>query len=217
MKIVIIDYGLCNLLSVHNALKSFGIDSLVSPDPEPLADADAVILPGVGAFEDGMKGLRSRGFVGPVREFVQSGRPFLGICLGMQLLMDKSYEFGEHEGLGLVSGEVSPLERADASGQALKIPHIGWNGLWQGGRPWPGTLLADLSDGTEMYFVHSFRVVPKDPAHVLAWTSYGGRRFCSVVAKANVYGCQFHPEKSSVMGLSILKRFIGLKKEVQYV
>ena len=213
MRIVVIDYGLCNLLSVHNALKHLGVDASVTHDPSELTGADAVILPGVGAFEDGMSGLRQRGFVEAVHGYVRSGRPLLGICLGMQLLMDQSLEFGVHEGLGLIAGEVVPVDCLSVDGSKLKLPHIGWNGLLRAERSWDGTMLAGLPEGVEMYFVHSFRVVPKDRGHILAETEYGGKRFCSVVAKGNVYGCQFHPEKSSSMGLRLLGNFIHQVKK----
>ena len=208
MRIIIIDYGLCNLLSVHNALKHVGIEAVVSADPLSLADADGVILPGVGAFEDGMAGLSQRGFIEALKAYVLTGRPLLGICLGMQLLMDQSCEFGVHEGLGLIAGGVQPVDPVGTTGTSLKIPHIGWNGVLRAARGWDGTLLSGLSEGVEMYFVHSFRVVPADPAHVLAETEYGGKRFCSVVAKDNIWGCQFHPEKSSLMGLNLLNNFV---------
>jgi glutamine amidotransferase len=209
MRIVIIDYGLCNLLSVYNALKHLGVEARVSSSPSDLTGADAVILPGVGAFEDGMRGLSQRGFLKPLRDYVSTGRPLLGICLGMQLLMDKSFEFGEHDGLGLIAGEVTPVDKNGKDGEILKIPHIGWNGLLKASLAWDGTPLEGLSEGVEMYFVHSFKVVPKDLACILAETEYGANRFCSVVAKDNVYGCQFHPEKSSGMGLCVLENFLN--------
>lgn len=217
MKIVIIDYGLCNLLSVHNALAHIGIKSVVTHDPADLKDADAAILPGVGAFRDGIEGLRQRGFVEAVKLYVMKGRPLFGICLGMQLLMDKSYEFGEYEGLGLISGAVTPVDNVSNEGLPLKIPHIGWNTLLNASCSWDNTPLSGLRKGSEVYFVHSFRVVPRDNAHILAETEYGGKRFCSMIAKGNIYGCQFHPEKSSASGLSILENFVkNVRKEAAY-
>jgi imidazole glycerol-phosphate synthase subunit HisH len=210
MKCVVIDYGLCNLLSVYNALKHLGVNANVSSDPQSLKQADRVILPGVGAFADGMKGLTSRGFEAPIHDFVKTGKPFLGICLGMQFLMDKSYEFGEHTGLGLIPGEVRSLkETLNKQEIDLNVPHIGWNHLNKADVPWDRSVLSGLTPGVEMYFVHSFHAVTKDPRHTLALTPYG-LSFSSVVAKDNVYGCQFHPEKSAVMGLHILKNFISL-------
>jgi len=196
MKPVIIDYGLCNLRSVFNALKHLGIDSTVSHHPEDLKSADMAILPGVGAFEDGMIGLRRHGLVEAIGDYVQMGKPLLGICLGMQLLMDKSYEFGEHEGLKLISGEVVRFDQKDHD-HDIKIPHIGWNGLLQAGQEWDRTILKGLNERDEMYFVHSYYVSPRDRSRVLAETEYGQRRFCSIISKGLVYGCQFHPEKSS--------------------
>jgi len=210
MRLVIIDYGLCNLLSVYNALKFIGIDSHVSADPESLRKADIAILPGVGAFEDGMNGMRERGLIEAVYDFVKTGRPFLGICLGMQLLMSKSYEFGEHQGLGLIEGEVLPFKTSrGSSGYTGKVPHIGWNSLHRKDCLWEGTVLSSLNEGAEMYFVHSFYVAPYSPKNILAETQYADTRFCSVVFKDNIYGCQFHPEKSAHYGLRILEEFVN--------
>ena len=210
-KLVIIDYGLCNLRSVYNALKKIGFDSFVSDNPQGLKTADAVILPGVGAFEDGMKGLRDKKLIEPIKDFVKTGKPFLGICLGMQMLMSKSFEFGEHQGLNLIEGQVEGFKNKIINGQYdFKIPHIGWNGLFSNGHPWSKTILEDLPQGQEMYFVHSYHVIPSDQANVLAQTQYAGIKFCSVVGKDNIYGCQFHPEKSSSFGLKILNNFVRL-------
>lgn len=208
--IVVIDYGLCNLLSVSNALKHLGADCTVTDNPSLLVDADAVILPGVGAFKDGMNGLRDKGFVDPIHAFVQTGKPFLGICLGMQMLMQKSYEFGEHEGLGLIEGEVVPFKnRMEDDQYDFKVPHIGWNSLEASDRSWDGTILQGLREGELMYFVHSFHAAPENKEHALATSPYGEVDFCAVNNKDNVYGCQFHPEKSSTLGLNILKNFVG--------
>lgn len=211
MKLIVIDYGLCNLYSVYNALKYLGFKSVVSSNPEDLKDADSVILPGVGAFEDGMKGLRTKGFIEAISRYVNTGKPLLGICLGMELLMTKSYEFGEHAGLDLIKGEVVPFENQCVNGKwNFKIPHIGWNELHQADYGWHETPLADLKEGTEVYFVHSFYVKPSDRRNVLAETEYGGGKFCSVVSRENIFGCQFHPEKSSRDGLKILNNFVNL-------
>ncbi len=213
MKSVVIDYGLCNLLSVYNALKFLGVDSVVTSDSTFIKGADIAILPGVGAFEDGMGGLKAKGLIQPIYDFIKTGKPFLGICLGMQMLMDKSYEFGEHGGLGIIEGEVLRFQKESLDGkQRLKIPHIGWNVLVRADLSWEKTPLAGIKEGDEMYFVHSYCVVPKDRRCVLAQTAYGGHHFCSVVQKENVFGCQFHPEKSSKSGLKILKEFMELAK-----
>jgi glutamine amidotransferase len=198
---------------VYNALQSIGITSRVSDNPSDLKSAEAVILPGVGAFEDGMTGLRNKNFIDPIREFVSTGKPFLGICLGMQLLMTKSYEFGEHLGLDLIAGEVVSFKDRWVEGQSkFKVPHIGWNGLSVNGQAWTNTILTDIPEGQEMYFVHSFHAVPGNKEHVLAQTEYAGMKFCSACRKNNIYGCQFHPEKSSTFGLKILNNFVGLIK-----
>ncbi len=211
MKLVIIDYGLCNLLSVYNALKHLGIQAVVTSDPSELKNADRVILPGVGAFADGMNGLRAKGLVEPIQDFIRRDRPFLGICLGMQFLMSKSYEFGAHDGLGVIPGEVVCFKSAHTQlTDGVKIPHIQWNQLQSTGRSWDKTILDGIAQGSEMYFVHSFYVVPTDPKFMLSVTEYGGHSFCSVIAKHNVYGCQFHPEKSANLGLKILDNFVNL-------
>lgn len=211
--IVVIDYGLCNLLSVSNALRHLGKDCLVTDDPSALRSADAVILPGVGAFEDGMKGLRNKNFIDPIHAFVGSGKPFLGICLGMQMLMTKSYEFGIHEGLNLIDGDVIPFKnKMEEDAYNFKVPHIGWNHLLKGHNTWDATILSDLDEGELMYFVHSYFALPAKEENCLAKTEYGGVSFCSVNQRDNVYGCQFHPEKSSTWGLKILENFVRLIK-----
>ena len=210
-KCVIIDYGLCNLLSVANALRYLGVKSHVSAFPEDLQKADCAILPGVGAFEDGMKGLQNCGLIAPIHDFVKTGRPFLGICLGMELFLTKSYEFGEHQGLNLIPGEVLPFQKPPGiTGQLLKVPHVGWSSLQQRESKWEGSLLDGIPNQSEMYFVHSFYVSPTDKRNVLAETEYGGKFFCSVVSRGNIYGCQFHPEKSADQGLRIFSNFLKM-------
>ena len=209
MKTLIIDYGLGNLRSVRNALKYCGVEPVVSENPAELSSAAVAILPGVGAFEDGMKGLRARGWITAIEAYVQSRRPLLGICLGMQLLMSRGHEFGRHDGLGLIAGEVVTFDPKTAAGGRLRVPHMGWNGL-KPGNSWEGTILAGLHPQAEMYFVHSYFVAPENAGHILAMTDYGGQTFCSVLASGNVYGCQFHPERSAAGGLMVLKNFIGM-------
>ena len=210
MKLAVIDYGLCNLLSVYHAFHSMGVEAQVTSDPEVVLNADAAILPGVGAFGDGMKGLRDKGLIKPIDEFVKTGKPFLGICLGAQMLLTRSHEFGVHEGLNFIPGEVRGFKGTPEV--PLKIPHIGWNQLRLGQASWEGTILEGLKDGEQMYFVHSFYLDPADQRCGLARTEYGNHKFCSVVAKGNVYGCQFHPEKSAGAGLKILNNFVHLIK-----
>lgn len=203
-RLLVVDYGLGNLHSVCRALTAAEATPVVSADPADLETAELVVLPGVGAFGDGMRGLTERGLVEPLRRYAASGRPLIGICLGTQLLLGRSTEFGEHEGLGIIPGKVVPLEAR----RPAKIPHIGWSALVPSGRSWSGTPLAGLPEAGEVYFVHSFAARPDRPEHSLAECDYGGVRFCAVVAAGRVVGCQFHPEKSGPYGLAILRNFI---------
>lgn len=211
-RVTIIDYGMGNLLSVARALEHCGAEVLITSDPELVAHAERLILPGVGAFADGMAGLRERGLIEPIRKFARAGRPFLGICLGMQMMLDSSEEFGIHEGLGLVPGRVVAIPLTGVNNQTHKIPHIGWNKLLlpTPEAKWENTILAGLRPGASGYFVHSFTVVPQYPEHRLADCDYNGRIISAVIRSGSQYGCQFHPEKSGEVGLSILKRFISL-------
>lgn len=211
MRVTVVDYGLGNLYSVRRALAAVGGDVTVTSDPDEIARADRVVLPGVGAFGDGMAGLASRGLVAPVREFAATGRPLLGICLGTQLLLEEGHEFGRREGLGLVPGAVVPF--APQSGpERDKIPHVGWNALRAGpGRErWNDGLLSVVDEGAETYFTHSFVLRPADPADVVAVTDHAGQEVCAVVERDNIHGCQFHPEKSGPTGLRLLRRFLEL-------
>jgi glutamine amidotransferase len=200
--IAIVDYGMGNLRSVQKALARVGADAQVTSDPACIASAEKVVLPGVGAFGDAMAELRSRDLVGAVREAIESGRPFLGICLGLQLLFDVGYEGGRHEGLGVLRGEVV---RFDVPPE-YKVPHMGWNQLhFRRAAP----LLAGLPDGTYVYFVHSYHVVPADAGVIAAETCYPNP-FVSMVWRDNVQATQFHPEKSQAQGLAMLRNFAAL-------
>lgn len=204
LPLLVVDYGLGNLFSLTRALRAVGAaDVAVSGERSALEAAEKVILPGVGAFGDGMDGLKERGLVEPLRDFAASGRPLLGICLGLQLLFDESEEFGRHPGLGVIPGRCVPFQR----GPERKVPHVGWSAV-RPEAPWEGTLLRGLSARPELYFVHSYFVVPADPGHRLAATDYEGQEFCAVARRGRVTGCQFHPEKSSAPGLAILKNFV---------
>ena len=201
--IAIIDYGVGNLFSLQSSLKYIGVDSVITSDEAVLKACDRVILPGVGAFGDAVEKLKNTGLDKVVCDQAQCGKPLMGICLGMQLLFDKSYEYGEHNGLGLIKGEVVPMDgRLPAD---LRIPHIGWNGL-RFKRQSP--LLKYVKDGDFVYFVHSFFVDGNNP-NAVAVTDYGAD-ISAVVADGNVFGCQFHPEKSGETGLSILRAFSEL-------
>ena len=199
--IAIVDYGVGNLFSLNSSLAAIGADSVVTNDAEVLKKADRIILPGVGAFGDAAAKLRATGLVDLLISEAKSGKPFLGICLGMQLLFDVGYEYGEHKGLGLIPGEIRPIEDVIPAG--LKIPHIGWNALHFKGPTSP--LFRYIKEGDCVYFVHSFYGAKCDES-VIATAEYGAE-LTAAVASGNVFGCQFHPEKSGNVGLNILKAF----------
>ncbi len=200
--IAIIDYQMGNLRSVQKGFAKVGHEAIISSDPAVLEKADKIVLPGVGAFGDAMHELKRRDLVEPIRRIVAQGKPFLGICLGLQLLFEEGFEGGRHEGLGILPGKVL---RFELPGE-YKVPHMGWNQLMIR-RPAP--LLAGLADGTYCYFVHSYHVVPDDPQVIAAQTDYGGP-FCSMIWRDNVVATQFHPEKSQADGLRMLKNFAEL-------
>ena len=199
--VAIVDYGVGNLFSLRSSLAFIGADAVVTSDPCVLKKADKIILPGVGAFGDAAAKLRESGLGAVVVEEAGKGKPILGICLGMQLLLEKSYEYGEHEGLGLIPGEIRPI--ADVIPADLKIPHIGWNALYFGENKHP--LFRYLSEGDHVYFVHSYYGA-NCAESVIATAEYGAP-LTAAVAKDNVMGYQFHPEKSGAVGLAILRAF----------
>ncbi|MBS4047987.1 MAG: imidazole glycerol phosphate synthase subunit HisH [Alphaproteobacteria bacterium] len=210
-KVVVIDYGIGNLLSVTRAFSAVGADVELSNAHNAIRDADRLVLPGVGAFGDGMRGLQQRGLVEPIRDFATRSRPFLGICLGMQLMLDESEEFGHHEGLGLVAGKVAKVPATGIDGQPVKIPHIGWNALHTAGRNnWDAPILKDVPEGSACYFVHSYMAVPSEPQSLLACCDYAGLQITATLGQGMLYGCQFHPEKSGKVGLKILENFTRL-------
>jgi len=202
--IAIIDYGMGNLRSVQKGFERMGREAVVTRDPRTILDASKVVLPGVGAFPDCMRNLDELGLIEPVKKSIASGKPFLGICFGLQLLFTESEEFGFSKGLDIIKGRVVRFNIQDPT---FKIPHMGWNTLRIKRRP---PALADVPDNSHFYFVHSFYVVPED-AGVIATTTDYGIEFVSSVWKDNVFACQFHPEKSQALGLSILKRFGEMK------
>ena len=203
--IAIIDYGVGNLFSLSSSFRKIGADIVVTSDPEVIASADKLVLPGVGAFADAIEKLRSTGLDVLLKKLAGEGKPILGICLGMQMLFEKSYEYGEHTGLGLLKGEVIPMEGKIPS--ELKIPHIGWNALhFQGKNP----LLRYIKQGDCVYFVHSYYASGCEDS-LIASAEYG-RELPAAVAQGNVMGCQFHPEKSGEVGLKILKAFCEMEE-----
>lgn len=190
--IVIIDYGVGNLFSLKKAFEFCGVTPVISEEARDIETADALVLPGVGSYEAGMRGLQARGLVSVVQKFASSGRPMLGICLGAQLLLSKGFEFGERNGLDIISGKVSPFPAITE-----KIPHIGWNKVAEGRRSF------------DAYFLHSYILEPRNLEDVFGVTEYGGLRFCSEVKKGAVLGVQFHPEKSGKSGLLLIGRFVS--------
>lgn len=212
MKVTVIDYGLSNLRSVQNAFAHCGAETLLTSDPADVRTAEALVLPGVGAFRDGMAGLEKLGLVEPIRQRVAEGAPLLGICLGMQMLFDESEEFGLYPGLGFIPGRVVKIPAQDVQGNPQRVPHIRWDPLYPaGGRTdFAGTVLSGVTPGQECYFIHSYEAKPAEEADRLADTRYGGRGVCAVAAHGNVVGCQFHPEKSGPVGLSILSQFLNV-------
>jgi len=200
--IAILDYEMGNLRSVSKSLEAVGGDCQITRDPAVVAAADKLVVPGVGAFRDCMGALEKFDLIQPIKDFVASGRPYLGICLGMQILMEESEEGGRYEGLGLFGGKV---QRFDPEWK-LKVPHMGWNNLQTKGE---SKLLAGLPENSFVYFVHSYYVAPKKKGLTSATTTYGVE-FTSVIEKDNVYAVQFHPEKSQQVGLKLLKNFVEL-------
>ena len=218
--IALIDYGISNLRSVQKAFAHLGVAVTLIDTPDQLAQADRLILPGVGAFRAGMDGLRARGLIEPIKQAAAAGKPLIGICLGMQLLFESSDELGDTVGLGLLPGHVTKIKMQDASSEtqesdpsllitrhSLKIPHMGWNQLdLVRGHP----LVNGVESGAYAYFVHSYAVYPAQRDIVIATTDYGGP-FASIVGRGNICGLQFHPEKSQAVGLKLLQNFLEMR------
>jgi len=206
--IAIIDYGMGNLRSVQKGFEKVGFEAVVTSDPKVVLEAERIVLPGVGAFPDCMRNLEQGGFVDPLLKVLQEGRPFLGICLGLQLLFTESEEFGTHKGLNVIPGRVVRFPEGMAEGdEELKVPHMGWNQLSVKRRP---PAFEGISDGANFYFVHSYYVQPVDASVIATTTSYG-IEFCSSIWKENIVATQFHPEKSQDKGLAILRNFGAMK------
>jgi len=204
--IVIIDYALGNMFSVQQAFAHFGIDAKLSDKKEDIEKADALVLPGVGAFGEAMNNLNAKEIVKPILASIEKGKPFLGICLGLQLLFETSEEFGSTKGLGIIPGTIKKFGFADKN---VKVPQMAWNNIYEPvpGR-WNQTPLQNIKNGEFMYFVHSYYASPFSAEHVLCETEYEGLRYCSAVIKNNVMATQFHPEKSAEEGLKIYKNWI---------
>ena len=207
----VIDYGVGNLYSVCRALEHCGATAHLVADLSQLESCPRLVLPGVGAFANGMQELRKRGLVDTLLAYVQSGRPLLGICLGMQLLFEVSEEFGDHAGLGIIPGRVSPVPNTGSDGKLHKIPHVGWAQLFPPRGEWDSPLFAGVGSGQAAYFLHSYAVA-LDPGErcIGALTDYDGVPIVAAVQSNNVFGCQFHPEKSGKLGLQVLSNFLSL-------
>jgi glutamine amidotransferase len=201
--LAIIDYEMGNLRSVQKGFERVGHSAVITSDPAVLADAEKIVLPGVGAFRDAIAALRERKLVEPIRAAIGAGKPFLGICLGLQLLFDKSFEDGEFEGLGIIPGEVVRFRVPPE----YKVPHMGWNQVTFRTRP---PMFEGVEDGAYFYFVHSYYVAPKDASVIATETDYAGA-FCSSIWRENLFAVQFHPEKSQAAGLRLLKGFAELR------
>ena len=211
-RVTVIDYGVGNLLSVQRGLEQCGAHVTLTSDAEQILSASRIVLPGVGAFQNGMQALEQLGLIEVMQEIANRKIPLLGICLGMQLLLTESEEFGLTKGLGLIPGRVIPVPTHTLNGETQKIPHIGWSSLQYSNveKKWDGSVLHDNQPGSAVYFVHSFMAIPDLGEHRVADCIYGGHRVPAVIARNQISGCQFHPEKSGEVGLKVLRRFISL-------
>ncbi len=210
MDVAIIDYKMSNLFSVQAACNSVGLSSVITSDNNQILDAKIAILPGVGAFGEAMKYLSDLKLDDTIFQFVDSGKPFVGICLGLQLLFDSSEEFGKNSGLGLIKGKVKKFNFYSHNSTKYPVPQIGWNTLKQINDSWDDSLLYNNTNGDFMYFIHSYFVEPQNKNIILSSTTYGNTEYCSSIQQNNIFACQFHPEKSGEIGLNIYK---NLKKD----
>lgn len=209
-RVTVVDYGIGNVYSVCNALARIGATPELTGDPAAIAGAERVILPGVGAFSRAMDNLRAGGLDAAIARFIDTGRPFLGICIGMQVLMEVSAEFGKHAGLGYIPGRVERIPDTGSDGRKLTVPHIAWAEVQATTDTASGPLALPQDDagGRHFYFVHSFMGRPADPAHLLATADYGGNAITAAIGRDNILGLQFHPERSGPAGLALLDRFV---------
>lgn len=210
--VTVVEYDIGNIRSVSMALEHCGAKVLLTDDPKKILEADRLVLPGVGAFAKGMANLEDKSLLEPLNDYAKTGRPFLGICLGMQMMFETSEEFGHTKGLGFIEGTVKAIPKTKADNERHKIPHIGWNGLRNpsNGASWDYTILEGVEPMAPVYFVHSYTAYPARPENRLADCDYNGRLISATVKQGNLYGCQFHPEKSGVAGLKIIHNFINI-------
>ena len=206
-KVIILDYGMGNLFNIQRVFNHIGVESEITFDADKILNAERLIIPGVGAFDQAMNNLRKQDLIEPIKEYSKSGKPLLGICLGMQLLFSESTEFGLHSGLDVIKGSVLKFE--SEKNQAIKIPQIGWNTITKK-TDREHQLFSDIDDGTYYYFIHSYYCEPSNDSEIMATTVYGEKTFCSATHKDNIWGCQFHPERSGEAGLKVFKNFIKL-------
>lgn len=207
MKVAIIDYQLSNLFSVKHALEYLNVDCQITSDPKILSSADAAILPGVGAFGDAMNNLKKFNLLDSIHNFIKQGKPFMGVCLGMQLIFSESEEFGFHQGLCIIKGKVIKFK---SQKKKIKVPQIGWNQILKKEKNWLNSPLKNIKNGEFMYFVHSYYVVPQDQNVVLSGTIYEDVSYCSSLLRDNIFATQFHPEKSGPEGIKIYKDWLKL-------
>ena len=211
MDVAIIDYKMSNLFSVQAACENVGLSSIITSDKDEILDAKVAILPGVGAFGEAMKFLCDSKLDDTIDQFVDSGKPFVGICLGLQLLFESSVEFGNYSGLGLVKGKVRKFQFHSNNSVKYPVPQIGWNMIKQTNDSWDDSLLCNNANGDFMYFIHSYFVEPNDESIILSKTIYGNTEYCSSIKQDNIFGYQFHPEKSGVVGMKVYQE---LKKKL---
>ena len=212
-KVAIIDYQLGNLFSVKQACLYLDMEANITTDKNELLNADYAILPGVGAFGDAMNNLHQLDLVEPIKDFIASGKPFMGVCLGLQLLFNESEEFGSNKGLCLIDGAIKKFAPGDTAGHVLKVPQIEWNQVYEtSNNPWQQSPLRNCKNGDYMYFVHSYYVQPGSLQYVLSTTTYGGYEYCSSILNNNIFACQFHPEKSGLHGVEIYKNWFDKNK-----
>jgi imidazole glycerol-phosphate synthase subunit HisH len=211
-KIHVVDYGIGNVRSVCRAFEQVGADVILTDDPQELLSANRLVLPGVGAISHCMEVLKASGLAETLVRFVETERPLLGICVGMQLMMEISHEYTECSCFGWIEGDVIKIPQINEQGSPHKIPHIGWNSIRPPGgeQLWDGTILEDISAEDQVYFVHSFMANPTDPTTCLAQTEYNGVEICAAIRKGSIFGTQFHPEKSGITGLRIIENFLRL-------
>ena len=214
MNIAIIDYDIGNVRSIINALERVGVTPVLTRNKDTILNANGVILPGVGAFAHGMKNLKKYDLLDTIYKYTDKGKPFMGICLGMQMLLEESEEFGTTKGIGLIEGRVIklPIQNKDYE----KLPHVSWNEITDQSINWEETILDKIPKNSNMYFVHSFIAITSNENNTLSTTEYSNYRFCSSVKKGNIYGCQFHPEKSGEIGIKVIENFIKICKENNY-